>query len=161
MTSRVQDGTGGAQAPAGHERGLRTQLWHLGLGCLLLSIARLATGQDLVPRTKSVSELKAFYQQNCVRCHGADGSAKGPDGKSLSGLDFTKAAKGFRTLNSEASEREVQAMVKTIRKGLFFGITMPAWDRQLSQEEATLLVKEVLLRAEPGKAIQPAQTGTR
>lgn len=161
MTSRAQVGTGCRLAMAGLVGWVTARVWHLDLGCLLLSAAQFASAQTPVPNTKSVPELRAFYQQNCIRCHGADGSAKGPEGKPLGGLDFTKVAREYRAANSEASERELRAMARTIRKGLFFGITMPAWGKQLSEEEATLLVKEVLLKAEPGKAIQSVQQATR
>lgn len=104
-----------------------------------------------LPRT----DLRAFYQQNCARCHGADGSSHSPEGKQLAGSDFTKVAKAFRDNPGPAADREIQAMARTILKGLFFGITMPAWKDQLSPDEATRMVKEVLLQAERGRVIQP------
>lgn len=90
-------------------------------------------------------ELKAFYAQNCVRCHGADGAALGPDGKRLKGADFTDA-KGMAKAKDEA-------LAKTILKGTFFGLGMPAFKDQLSAEEALALVKEVLRKAEKGRDI--------
>jgi mono/diheme cytochrome c family protein len=117
----------------------------------LLGVAAFA--QTPVP--KSVNALKAFYQQNCVRCHGADGSAKDPEGHRLGGLDFTKAAREFKTADGPAADREIRTMVRVIQKGLMFGFSMPAWKDKLSQDEATLLVKEVLLKTEAGKPIQP------
>lgn len=126
--------------------------WLCGLLC--------ATAFAQAPAPKSINELKAFYQQNCVRCHGADGSAKDPDGNRLGGLDFTKAAKEFKTTEGPAADREIRTMIRVIQKGLLFGFSMPAWKDKLSQEETTLLVKEILLRAEPGKAIQPEPQAT-
>ena len=107
------------------------------------------------PTPKTINELKAFYQQNCVRCHGTDGSAQSPEGKKLGGQDFTKAAQDFRALTGPASERELRAMARTIQKGLFFGFSMPAWKDKLSEEDATFMAREVLLKAERGKAIKP------
>lgn len=121
--------------------------------CALAAMAAVAQAPALAPKAKSVDELKAFYQQNCIRCHGLDGSSRSADGKKLGGLDFTRAARDFHALSGPASEREVQTMVRTIQKGLFFGITMPAWKDHLTQEDANLMVREILLKAEPGKPI--------
>ena len=131
---------------------LRSPLLWLGV----LALATLASaGQGSAPKTKSIQELKDFYQQNCTKCHGLDGSARTAEGKKLGGLDFTQAAMDFRKLDGPASEREIQAMSRTIRKGLFFGLSMPAWKDQLSEEDSALMVREVLLKAEAGKAIAP------
>jgi len=121
--------------------------------CALGSLSLAA--QTSKPRPKSINELRAFFQERCVRCHGLDGSAKDPDGRKLGGLDFTKAAQDFRELVGPASEREIRTMVKVIRKGIFFGRVMPSWRDHLSQEEADLMVREVLLKAERGKVIEP------
>jgi mono/diheme cytochrome c family protein len=124
--------------------------------CALATVALAAQA----PKAKSVNELKAFFQQNCIRCHGLDGSARSPDGKKLGGLDFTQATQDFQTLSGPASEREIRTMIRTIRKGIFFGLTMPAWRDQLSHEDATLMVREILLKAEAGKVIEPGpETG--
>ncbi|MBI1752549.1 MAG: cytochrome c [Acidobacteria bacterium] len=112
-------------------------------------------GQTRSPGGRSLGELQAFYQQNCARCHGTDGSSRSPEGKRLAGSDFTKAARAFRDAPGPAADREIQAMARTILKGLFFGITMPGWKDELSPDEATRMVKEVLLQAERGRVIQP------
>lgn len=131
----------------------------------LLILALPAAGaQAPEAKAKSIQELKAFFEQNCTRCHGRDGSARNAEGKKLGGLDFTKAAQDFRTLGGPASEREIRTMSRAIRKGIFFGRAMPAWKDQLSQEDATRMVREILLKAEPGKAIAPdpsAEAGAR
>lgn len=141
----------GLASPAAAQRASRCLL---AAGLLLAALVAPAT-QAPEARAKTLPELKAFFQQNCTRCHGLDGSAKGPDGRRLGGLDFTKAAHDFRTLSGPASEREIRTMIRTIRKGILFGYSMPAWKDQLSQEDATLMVREVLLKAEAGKAIEP------
>jgi mono/diheme cytochrome c family protein len=104
---------------------------------------------------KGLSELKAFFAQNCVKCHGTDGSATDPDGTRRPGMDFTKAAVTYREMNGPASQREIRTMIRTIRKGIFFGRVMPSWREFLSEEEAALMVKEILLKAEKGKTIEP------
>jgi len=149
--------------PAG--RGRRF-LGSLVLGILVMTTARVqaqAQAQAAAPssasaKPKTINELKAFFQQNCTRCHGLDGSAKAPDGRKLGGLDFTRAAHDFRTLSGPASEREIRTMIRTIRKGILFGYTMPSWKDHLSVEDATLMVREILLKAEAGKNIEPVAT---
>jgi mono/diheme cytochrome c family protein len=122
----------------------------------LLILAMPAAGaQAPEAKAKSIQELKAFFEQNCTRCHGRDGSARNAEGKKLGGLDFTKAAQDFRTLSGPASEREIRTMSRAIRRGIFFGRTMPAWKDQLNQGDATLMVREVLLKTELGKVIEP------
>ena len=66
-------------------------------------------------------------------------------------------------MDGPASERAMQVMIRTIQKGVFFGLTMPGWKEQLSQEDAAVMVKEILLKAEPGKTIapDPAQRGPK
>lgn len=113
---------------------------------LLLAItAALPMLAQAARPVRGPEELKAFYAQNCVRCHGADGAALGPDGKRLKGADFTDA-KGM-------SRQKDEALARTILKGTFFGLGMPAFKDQLSAEEALVLVKEVLRRAEKGRII--------
>lgn len=96
---------------------------------------------------RSVLDLKLFFQQNCVKCHGLDGSARGPEGKRLKGRDFTseKEMKG----TTEAG------LAKTIRNGIFFGKVMPAFKKELTEEEARLLVREIILKAVKGQPIAP------
>ena len=103
-----------------------------------------ATGLLAQAPAKSVEDLRAFFQQNCVRCHGADGSATA-DGKKLKGFDFTNPAK--------MADQSDEKMVRTLRKGIFFGLIMPSFKGQLSEAEAELMVKEVLRKAQKGKAI--------
>ena len=131
-----------------------------GLLCTLTALATMAAVAQ-APKAKSLDELKAFYQQNCIRCHGLDGSGRSSDGKKLGGQDFTQTARDFRNLNGPASERETRTMARAIQKGLFFGLTMPAWKNQLSQEDANLMVREILLKAKTGITIQPEPEGTK
>ncbi|NWJ42262.1 MAG: cytochrome c [Geothrix sp.] len=96
---------------------------------------------------RSGRELKAFYAYNCVKCHGADGSARSPEGKRLPGMDFT---------DKQKMARESDAMMaKTIRKGIFFGVVMPPFKKRIAEAEALLLVREVLRKAERDKVITP------
>ena len=47
-------------------------------------------------------------------------------------------------------------MVRIILKGIFFGKVMPAWKDHLSEAEAELLLREVVMKAEKGKVIGTA-----
>lgn len=116
------------------------------MGRMVLSFL-IAGGLGAQTPTKSVNELRGFFAENCVKCHGSDGSAHGPDGKKLRGFDFTDAEKAGKETDAD--------MVKTIRKGIFFGLIMPSFKAKLTEDDAGLLVKEVLRKAEKGKAIAP------
>ena len=91
--------------------------------------------------------MQSFYQQNCVHCHGADGSAIGPDGQKLKGQDLTDESWQQRTNDDE--------MVKTILKGKFFGLAMPKFKNSLTREEAQRMVTEVIRNAKKGVVIEP------
>ena len=150
--------TGRIDVPERLSRGSLLQLLHgllLGGPWLLALIPMVSAAQSPVQKAKSIQELKTFYAQNCIRCHGRDGSARTPEGKKLGGQDFSQTAKAFRSMGGPASEREIRAMIRTIQKGIFWGLTMPGWNDELSQEDAALLVREILLKAEPGKIIAP------
>lgn len=122
---------------------------------LLAGLAAFALAAPPAAKGKTVNELKAFFQEHCVRCHGLDGSAKSPEGKRLAGRDFTQSAQHFREISGPASDREIRAYIRTIQKGILFGYTMPPWKDLLSLEDSTLMVREILLKAEAGKAIAP------
>jgi mono/diheme cytochrome c family protein len=98
---------------------------------------------------QSPVELRLFYQQNCVRCHGADGTARDAEGKKLKGQDFTdpKWREGA----------EDRGLVKTILKGKFFGLAMPAFKDRLTKEQAQAMVSDVLRRTEKGKPVAPPE----
>ncbi len=108
----------------------------------------LAAGVSLVFAAEPApKDLRLFYQSNCARCHGADGSARDAQGKSMKGQDFTEAR--WRADSSDAS------MVKVILKGKFFGLAMPGFRSQLTIEESQRFVTEIIRQAVKGKAIEP------
>jgi mono/diheme cytochrome c family protein len=114
----------------------------LALACLVsVAVVQVAAAD---PATK---DLRGFYQVNCAGCHGADGAARGPDGKSLRGADFTAA--DFRKGTDD------EAMAKVILKGKFFGLAMPAFKKDMTPEDAKRMVATVLRKCEKGKIIQP------
>ena len=94
-----------------------------------------------------VMEMKKFYQNNCVKCHGLDGSAKSEDGKELKGQDFTD--------KEWLREAEDEEMVKIIMKGKFFGMAMPSFKDRITEQEAQLIVTDIIRKSEKGKIIEP------
>ena len=78
-------------------------------------------------------DLRAFYQERCAVCHGADGSGRGPNGTRLGGRNFTEAR--WRT------HQEEDALVASVMKGRG---AMPGFGRQLTEAEARRLVVDVL-----------------
>ena len=101
-----------------------------------------ALSQD--PKQK---DLKEFYQQNCARCHGPDGSAVSADGKKLRGQDFTDQDWQHNTGDEE--------MVKTILKGKFFGLAMPKFKHELTEEEAQWMATDIIRNSKKGQVIAP------
>ena len=116
---------------------------------LLIPAMLVFPGLQAQTPAKTVNELKAFFAANCVKCHGPDGSGQTLDGKKLGGFDFTDAAKAAKESDAD--------MVKTIRKGLLFGIRMPAFQDRLTDDDIQRLVKEILRKAEKGKVIAPSE----
>jgi len=113
---------------------------------LYLALPPQLTVQAGAP-VRSVKELKAFYAASCAKCHGSDGSGRGPEGKRLTDPDFTD--------QQQMSMKSDAMMVKTIRKGIFFGVVMHPFKRRITEAEALSLVREVLRKAEKGKVIAP------
>jgi mono/diheme cytochrome c family protein len=93
------------------------------------------------------SNMKKFYQVNCLRCHGADGSAIGADGKKLKGEDFTDPRWQKNT--------DDEKMIRAILKGKFFGLAMPGYEELLTREDAKVIVTEIIRKSEKGKIIAP------
>lgn len=93
------------------------------------------------------TDLKEFYQQNCARCHGADGSAVGEDGKKLKGQDFTDQDWQRKTGDEK--------MVKVILKGKFFGLAMPKFKDKLTEEESQRMVTDIIRNSKKGQVIAP------
>lgn len=96
---------------------------------------------------RSEGELRAFYQRSCAACHGVDGSARSSEGRKLKGRDFTA--------ENVMHGRSDQELIKAIRRGVTFGLIMPSFKGDLSEEEALILVRDVLRKARKGTPIDP------
>ncbi len=118
------------------------------MSLVLLTTALPILGAESV---RTEQELRAFYQHTCASCHGLDGSAVSREGRKLKGRDFT----------SEAAMRgsSDEALAKTIRQGLFFGLGMPAFKRDITEQEALVLVRDIIRKARKGEPIL-AQAGS-
>ncbi len=92
-------------------------------------------------------DLKGFYQQNCARCHGPDGSAVSAEGEKLRGQDFTDPDWLRGTRDDE--------MVKTILNGKFFGLLMPSSKGALTMDEARRMVTDIIRKSKKGQVIAP------
>ena len=111
------------------------------LSVLLLAVW-IAPVQAQEPAGK---DLRLFYSQHCTECHGADGTAHSATGKKLNGQDLTDPK--WRTGTSD------EKMVKVIQKGIFFGLAMPGFKKELTLSESQRLVTEIVRKSEKGKVI--------
>ena len=92
-------------------------------------------------------DLRVFYQQNCARCHGPDGSAVSAEGKKLRGQDLTDPDWQRVTRDDE--------MVKAILKGKFFGLAMPGFKDTLTGDEVQRMVTDIIRKSKKGQVIAP------
>lgn len=122
---------------------------HHRIRCLTLLSALLLVAFAVVVLAEEPAgkDLRLFYQQNCVHCHGLDGSAVSPEGKKLKGQDLTDEHWRQRTKDDK--------MVHTILNGKFFGIAMPRFKNILSRDEAQQMVTDIIRKSKKGEAIGP------
>ena len=115
-----------------------------GVGALasLLFVCWIMSAQAQEPAGK---DLRLFYSQQCAGCHGPDGAAQSAAGKKLKGQNLTDPA--WRKGTSD------EAMVKVIQKGIFFGLAMPGFKKELTLSESQRLVAEIIRKSEKGKVI--------
>ncbi len=144
---RRQDILSGKEHPsrkALDSSGRRSPIGRLSLlsALFLVVLATLVFAED--PGDK---DLGLFYQQNCARCHGTDGSAVGADGKRLKGHDLTDE-QWLRNTDDEE-------MIRTILNGKFFGLAMPKFKDALSRDDARRMVTDIIRKSAKGKVIGP------
>ena len=80
-----------------------------------------------------VRDLRGFFRERCVACHGTDGTGRGPNGVKLGGRNLAEARWQAR--------QEDAALGASILKGRG---AMPGFGRQLTEAEARRLVAEVV-----------------
>jgi mono/diheme cytochrome c family protein len=78
-------------------------------------------------------DLRAFYRERCVACHGVEGTGRGPTGARLGGRNLADARWMAR--------QDDAALVASLLKGRG---AMPGFARQLTESEAKRLMAEVL-----------------
>jgi len=113
------------------------------LSALLLAVCM----SSVLAQAPAGKDLKVFYQQNCVSCHGPDGSAVSAEGKKLRGQDLTNPD-WLRRMRDDT-------MVKAILKGKFFGLAMPAFKETLNGDEAQRMVTDIIRKSKKGQVIAP------
>ena len=86
-----------------------------------------------VSLSAQVRDLRTFYRERCVVCHGIDGTGRGPNGARLGGRNLTDARWQARA--------EDGTLVASILKGRG---AMPGFGRQLVEPEARRMVAEVV-----------------
>lgn len=126
------------QSCAGVSRGYKRAQGVLALFALA-AIAGLVFGETT---ESAVKDMRAFYGDNCARCHGPDGSAVSAEGKSLRGENLTEP--------KWLKETSDETMVKAILKGKFFGWAMPAFKDRLSRHDAQRMVTDVIRKSKKG-----------
>ncbi len=107
---------------------------------LLGFIVAIALPLALYAQGGEKAEAQALFKKDCAMCHGADGSAQTPMGKSLKIPD----------LHSAAVQQKSDAELKTIisdGKG-----KMPAYKNKLKAEEIKDLVTYIKSLGKEGKA---------
>lgn len=99
----------------------------------VLSITRAdSTPQGKKSGRKRAAKIEGVYQQNCARCHGADGRGETKLGQLYGTPNLTEAS-----LHARFSDKELSAIITSGQGG------MPAFKKNLSKTEIAALVKYV------------------
>lgn len=85
------------------------------------------------PLSAQVRDLRGFFRERCVACHGAEGTGRGANGVKLGGRNLADV----RWL----ARQEDAGLAASILKGRG---AMPGFRRQLTETEARRLVVEVV-----------------
>jgi mono/diheme cytochrome c family protein len=81
-----------------------------------------------VPSTALAADMAPFFNQNCAPCHGKDGSANTPAGKSTKAKDLR---------SPEVQKKTDEELATQIRNGKG---PMPAFKKRLTENEINELV---------------------
>lgn len=100
-------------------------IWLLPVGTVEGALQR-----STASRTRKVDEL---FNQNCARCHGADGRADTPSGHLYQTPDLTDPD-WWKRNSSITSSRNLRSIVSAGKGG------MPAFGKKLTKSEISLLV---------------------
>jgi len=129
----------GIEAPGTRRRAMSI----MSLSALVLAVCTA----PVLAQEPAWKNLRVFYQQNCARCHGPDGSAVSEEGKKLRGQDLTDPDWQRDTRDDE--------MVKTILKGKFFGLAMPGFKKTLTGDEVQHMITYIIRKSKKGQEIAP------
>lgn len=101
--------------------------------CYVLSAASAARQPQVKKQgRKGAAKIETVYQQNCARCHGADGRGETGLGKIYNTPNLTDAG-----LHARFKDKELSAIITSGQGG------MPAFKKTLSKAEIAALVTYV------------------
>ncbi len=97
----------------------------------VLSAVRAASSQQIKKQTRKgqAAKIESVFQQNCARCHGADGRGETNLGKIYNTPNLTDAR-----LHARFSDKELSAIITSGQGG------MPGFKKNLSKAEISALV---------------------
>lgn len=90
----------------------------------------LGTALAFYPISAFTADITGVYQQNCVKCHGADGKGQTTVGKKFKVPDFTDSA-----WKSKTSDSKIKESIKNGVKDPGGKELMKAYKEKLSSEE--------------------------
>ena len=96
------------------------------------AILCLAAGAGLLAGAPRDADTPGLYLRHCARCHGGDGSGRGPKGERLPGGRISEPAR--------LADKEENGLVALILQGRK---AMPGFRAKLSEAEARKLARRV------------------
>jgi cytochrome c oxidase cbb3-type subunit 2 len=116
--------------------------WILLSAPLLWATPTLAQAPETGPQGETRGEARRLYNNACAPCHGVRGDGEGPAARQLGSpqpRDFTAAVFKFRSRPTGYLPTD-EDLFRVISKGVP-GTWMPAWERLLSEEQRSSLVR--------------------
>ena len=103
---------------------------------LFMAAAGSSVESRQVRKQSQVKKVNELFNQNCARCHGADGRGKTPQGQLFNAPDFTDSE--WWQKNSRIANPRAQRSIIIRGKA-----TMPAFGKKLTRSEINLLLGRI------------------